>query len=144
MGQLKAILFDLDGTLIDVDLEKFIQGYLNLLANSLAYLIPTKKVVRALLKTSEIINRNDGKITNEEAFINYFFPIEGYGWEDLQPIFDKFYENIFPELRKFTIQTCEIEFILENLDRMPAELVSLKSTGASPSTKRPLATYTGY
>ncbi|MFX0012613.1 MAG: HAD family hydrolase, partial [Candidatus Hermodarchaeota archaeon] len=102
MGRLKAVLFDLDGTLLDVDLDKFIPGYLNLIANSLAHLIPPKKVIRALLNVSEIINSNDGKITNEEAFVNSFFPLEGYGREDLKPIFDKFYENVFPELRKFT------------------------------------------
>ena len=45
MGQLKAILFDLDGTLIDVDLKKFVPGYLKLFANSVAHLIPPKNVV---------------------------------------------------------------------------------------------------
>jgi len=43
MGQLKAILFDLDGTLIDVDLNQFIPGYLKLLAKSVAHLIPLKR-----------------------------------------------------------------------------------------------------
>ena len=38
MGHLKAILFDLDGTLIDVDLNQFIPGYLKLLANSVCLL----------------------------------------------------------------------------------------------------------
>ena len=133
MGQLKAILFDLDGTLLNVDLNKFIPGYLNLLANNLAHLIPPKKVVRALLQTSEIINRNDGKITNEEAFGNYFFPIEGYNREDLQPLLDKFYENDFHELRKFTKKKPEARKVMENVFSNGFKVV-IATTPALPLT----------
>ncbi|NHJ19439.1 MAG: HAD family hydrolase [Candidatus Lokiarchaeota archaeon] len=133
MGQLKAILFDLDGTLLDVDLDKFIPGYLNLIADSLAHLIPPKKVVRALLKVSEIINRNDGKITNEEAFIKSFFPLEGYNREDLEPIFDKFYENKFQELRKFTRKKPEARKVMETAFNNGYK-VAIATTPALPLT----------
>jgi HAD superfamily hydrolase (TIGR01549 family) len=107
MGQLRedrirAILFDLDGTLIDVDLNHFIPSYLKLLANSVAHLIPPKKFVSALLKASESVNANDGLLTNEDVFAKAFFPIEGYTKEDIDPYFTKFYENKFKELRKYT------------------------------------------
>ncbi len=102
MGRLKAILFDLDGTLIDVDLNQFIPGYLKLLANSIAHLIPPKKMVPAMLKASEFVNKNDGNITNEEAFSKAFFPVEGYQRDEIQPLFDKFYEKEFKKLQKFT------------------------------------------
>jgi HAD superfamily hydrolase (TIGR01549 family) len=102
MGQLKAILFDLDGTLIDVDLKKFVPGYLKLFANSVAHLIPPKKIVSAILKVSEFINNNNGEIPNVEVFSNAFFPIEGYEKEELQPLFNKFYEKDYSELQKFT------------------------------------------
>ena len=114
MGRLKAILFDLDGTLIDVDLNQFIPGYLKLLAQSIAHLIPPKKMVPAMLKASEFVNKNDGKITNEEAFSKAFFPVEGYQRDDIQPLFDKFYEKEFKELQKFTKKKPEARKLIQS------------------------------
>ena len=113
MGHFKAILFDLDGTLIDVDLNQFIPGYLKLLANSVAHLIPPKKMVPAILKASEFINNNDGKIPNEEVFSNVFFPVEGYEKDDIQPLFTKFYEEDFKELQKFTKKKPEARKVIQ-------------------------------
>ena len=113
MGQLKAILFDLDGTLLDVDLNQFIPGYLKLLANSVAHLIPPKKMIPAILKASEFVNLNDGKITNLEAFSNAFFPVEGYEKDDIQPLFDKFYEDDFKKLKKFTKKKPEARKVIQ-------------------------------
>jgi HAD superfamily hydrolase (TIGR01549 family) len=113
MGRLKAILFDLDGTLIDVDLNQFIPRYLKLLANSVAHLIPPKKLVPAILKASEFVNNNDGKIPNEEAFSNAFFPVEGHQKDEIQPVFDKFYEEEFKELQKFTKKKPEARKVIQ-------------------------------
>ena len=113
MRKLKAILFDLDGTLIDVDLSQFIPGYLKLLAESVAHIIPPKKMVSALLKSSEFININDGKISNEEVYLEKFFPIEGYEKEDLLPFFTKFYEEDFKELKKFTKKKPEAREVVQ-------------------------------
>jgi len=113
MRQLKAILFDLDGTLIDVDLNQFIPGYLKLFSNSVAHLIPAKKMVPAILKASEFVNSNDGKIPNEEVFSNAFFPVEGYEQDELQPLFTKFYEEDFKKLQKFTIKKPEARKVIQ-------------------------------
>ncbi|NVM46041.1 MAG: HAD family hydrolase [Candidatus Lokiarchaeota archaeon] len=113
MGQLKAILFDLDGTLIDVDLNQFVPGYLKLLAKNVAHLIPPKKMVPAILKASEFVNRNNGKISNEEVFLNAFFPVEGYENDQIQPLFDKFYEEDYKELQKFTEKKPEARKVVQ-------------------------------
>ena len=113
MGQLKAILFDLDGTLLDVDLNQFVPGYLKLFSNSVAHLIPLKKMIPAILKVSEFINSNDGKIPNEEVFSNAFFPIEGYEKDELQPLFTKFYAEDFKKLQKFTKKKPEARKVIQ-------------------------------
>jgi HAD superfamily hydrolase (TIGR01549 family) len=99
---IEAVLFDLDGTLIDVDLKKFIPGYLKLLSESIAHLVSPKKVISKLLKASEAVNHNNGTQTNDSVFAKVFFPISGYTRGEIQPYFDKFYESKFVELKKFT------------------------------------------
>ena len=99
---IKAVLFDLDGTLIDVDLKKFIPGYLKLLSESISHLVPPKRVILKLLKASEAVSKNDGTQTNDSLFADIFFPLEGHTRDEIQPFFDKFYETKFVELKKFT------------------------------------------
>jgi FMN phosphatase YigB (HAD superfamily) len=99
---LKAVLFDLDGTLIDVNLKTFIPDYLKLLSESVSHLIPPRKFISKLLKASEMVNNNDGRDTNENVYASAFFPIEGYSREEIEPFFDRFYENNFKKLKKHT------------------------------------------
>ncbi|MFW9970346.1 MAG: HAD family hydrolase [Candidatus Odinarchaeota archaeon] len=99
-GKIKAILFDLDGTLIDIDIDKFIPEYLNLLAQSVAHLVSPKKFITKILKASEAIEENNSGKTNEEVYYETFFPLDGYTKEDFKPFFDKFYEQDFSKLQK--------------------------------------------
>lgn len=111
----KAILFDLDGTLIDVNLEKFIPNYLKLLAESISHLIPPNKVIPKILKVSEEINKNNGKVTNEQLFIEKFFPIDGYDKDIIQPLFDNFYKTKFSVLRQFTCKKPEARLLMKKV-----------------------------
>ena len=43
---IKAILFDLDGTLIDVDLKGFIPDYMKLLSYKVKHIIKPNKFIR--------------------------------------------------------------------------------------------------
>jgi FMN phosphatase YigB (HAD superfamily) len=101
-SNIKAILFDLDGTLLEIDLKLFIPEYIKLLANSIAHIISTNKFIPILLKASEALTNNSGIITNEEVFFNTFFPLNGYNKEEIDPYFTKFYKEDFIKLRKFT------------------------------------------
>jgi FMN phosphatase YigB (HAD superfamily) len=97
---IKAILFDLDKTLLEINLDKFIPQYLNLLAESVAPLnIAPRKFISKILKASKVVERNNGHITNEEVYAQNFFPIEGYSREEIEPFFDDFYENGFHKLK---------------------------------------------
>lgn len=97
---IKAILFDLDGTLLDIDLKIFIPEYLKSLAKTVAHLIPPKKFIPYLMQASKVVDENNGRDTNENVFAEVFFPLIGHSRQEVEPIFTKFYEQEFPKLRR--------------------------------------------
>ena len=99
---IKAILFDLDGTLIEVNLKLFIPEYLKLLASNVSHLVRQSKFISKLMIASQEVDKNNGNKTNEEVFAEAFFPLIGYAREEMNPLFDKFYEQDFPKLRQYT------------------------------------------
>ena len=52
--------------------------------------------------TSKAVEENNGKKTNEQIFEKILFPLIGYSREEINPYFDKSYEEDFPKLRKLT------------------------------------------
>ncbi|MFX0037055.1 MAG: HAD family hydrolase [Candidatus Hermodarchaeota archaeon] len=112
-GKIKAIFFDLDNTLLDIDLDKFVPQYLKSLAKSVAHLIPPQKFIPKILEASKAIEQNDGTITNEEVYEKIFFPIEGYSREDLQPYFEKYYEQEFSKLQTYARKKPEARTIMQ-------------------------------
>ena len=99
-NQIKAILFDLDGTLLEIDINLFIRDYLKGLSACVAHILPLKKFIPHLMKASKVMDDNDGKETNEDVFKKLFFPFMGHSQEEIEPIFMKFYEQEFPKLKK--------------------------------------------
>ena len=110
---IKAILFDLDGTLINVDLKLFIPGYLKLLADFMSDLLPKRKIIPKLLKSSEAVNKNNGQKTNEQVFFETFFPLDGYSKDDIQPLLDEFYKKEFKKLRQLTTKKPEARAVIQ-------------------------------
>jgi len=98
---IEAILFDLDGTLIEIDLKKFVPGYVKLLSDYVKEYVTRKKFIPRLLEASNRLENNNGDATNEEVFAAYFFPIEGYTREDLEPRFMQFYKEEFHKLKQY-------------------------------------------
>lgn len=99
---IKAILFDLDGTLLDSNMETFLPAYLQMLAARVSHLMPAKLFTTYLLQATEAMVMNDGRMTNQEVFAEVFFPLAGRPRAELEPIFDDFYAVDFPKLRALT------------------------------------------
>lgn len=96
-----TILFDLDGTLLPMDQEVFIQSYFGRLAAKLAPLgYEAKPLFKCIWAGTAAMIQNDGSCTNEEAFWKVFSAT--YGEEALkdQPVFDAFYENEFQSVQQ--------------------------------------------
>jgi len=110
---IKAILFDLDKTLLDIDLDKFVSQYLRLLAQSVEHIVPPKKFIPKILKASRAVERNNGHITNEEVYAKAFFPLEGHSREEVEPFFDDFYKNGFHKLKQYAQKKPEAREVVQ-------------------------------
>lgn len=100
---INTILFDLDGTLLDMDLDFFLRQYFKALTPKLAHLIPPEQFVPKLLQATEamIIDINPEK-TNKEIFLENFTQGLTSTEEELMPLFDDFYLNDFSQLKQYT------------------------------------------
>ena len=98
---IKAVLFDLDGTLLPMDYEGFLKLYFGNLAKYLAKFgyEPDALVRNVWAGTKEMVN-NDGFLWNETRFWDFF--VEIYGVDVLQDkvLFDDFYREEFAKAKE--------------------------------------------
>ena len=93
---LKAVLFDLDGTLLPMDQEKFMKLYFGGLAKKLApYGYDPQKLIDTIWAGTGAMVKNDGSRTNEAAFWETFEKLLEKPCRQDEPIFDFFYRNEF-------------------------------------------------
>jgi FMN phosphatase YigB (HAD superfamily) len=101
-NQICTILFDLDGTLLDNDMDVFLPYYFGKLAARVADLVSPDRFMDCLMKGTEAMLSNSGPETNEEVFSRVFYPLVGLPREVLEPLFMEFYAADFPALQEHT------------------------------------------
>ena len=108
----KAVLFDLDGTLLPMDQDEFVKGYFRLLAKKLApYGYEPDKLVKAIWHGTGAMVKNDGSCTNEEVFWKDFTSIYGEQARSDEPVFAEYYEKDFQQVKNicgYTPKAAEI------------------------------------
>lgn len=98
---IKAIFFDLDGTLLPMDQDVFINAYLGGLVKRLAPKgYDPKAIAGALWTSTGAMMKNNGKISNEEVFWNSFAAILGESVRDEEKSLDEFYSGEFQSVSK--------------------------------------------
>ena len=107
VNNVRAVLFDLDDTLLYSDvgsLEKgFLQHYFRLLTDYARSLADPQTFMAALLTATQAMQRDQHPdTTNEQAFAPVFAAHLGRPWPELKPLFARFYEEQFPALRGHT------------------------------------------
>ena len=94
--QITTVLFDLDGTLLPMELEKFTNTYFGLLAKKAApFGFQPEPLVAAVWKGTKAMVKNDGTETNDKRFWDTFAGEMGEEVLQLRPVFDGFYANEF-------------------------------------------------
>jgi FMN phosphatase YigB (HAD superfamily) len=110
----KAMLFDLDDTLLVNSIETFIPAYFQALGKYMSHLIPLDRLVNEIMRATGAMEGNDGTgPTNEEAFASIFYPAVEFEREELEPIFYKFYTEEFPKLRELTRPITDARLLVE-------------------------------
>ena len=95
----KAVLFDLDGTLLPMDQDYFIKTYFKAIAKKLAgdgY--APELFMKAMMCGIDKMIRNDGKETNECVFWKAFSAGYGRDCRVDEPLFEEFYATEFPKI----------------------------------------------
>ncbi len=99
--KIKAVLFDLDGTLLPMDQEVFVRDYFGRLAKYLAaHGYASEKLVETMWRGIGVMMHNTGEVTNEAAFWTVFSAI--YGAEKVaadKALFAAFYDEEFPKVQ---------------------------------------------
>ena len=96
----KAILFDLDGTLLPMDQEVFVRDYLGRMA---AFLAPhgydPQSLIKAVWAGTGAMVKNDGKALNEDVFWQVFNSAVGRDAKQDLALFEEFYRTEFQKAK---------------------------------------------
>ena len=102
---LKALLLDLDDTLIDNSMDTFIPAYFRALEAFVAGVVEPGRFIEELLKATRAMDGNDGAgPSNEEVFAAAFYPALGVPRDEMEPLLARFYSEAFPRLEPLTGQ----------------------------------------
>lgn len=95
---MKAILFDLDGTLLATNFDTLMQAYFEGVAARFAEWVEPQLFVKELMSaTKQMIVSDDPNLTNIEVFAAEFFPKTQLD-PKLMTVFEQYYIDEFPQL----------------------------------------------
>ena len=100
---LKAILFDLDGTLLPLKQDEFLKAYFTRITAYMAQRgFEPKKLYETIYAGCVDMLKNDGKKTNEQVFWDRLVCVYGKSVTDQKPVFESFYKTDFISLKEFS------------------------------------------
>lgn len=155
---IKAVLFDLDDTLLGNNMDRFIPPYFEMLGNYIAPRYPKDKFLQALLAgTDAMVTNQNTAVSNRDAFWQTFKQLTGQGADELEEYIHTFYEEQFPRLQSVTefrpqaadlVQACldhDWQVVIATNPLFPRIAIEHRLDWAGvPATKFPYALITTY
>ena len=109
-----TLLFDLDDTLLDTNMDAFIPAYFQALSKHLFGRVSPDVMLRALMHGTNLMNESyDPTRTLQEIFESDFYPALGITKQELVEVIDDFYDNIFPTIGGHTRQRPDAAPLIE-------------------------------
>jgi len=97
----KAVLLDLDGTLLNINMDYFLKRYfakMTSMAYKLGFQESEKLAERIYSSTEKMIINTDSEKTNQEVFDEDFYKSWSHSREEVNMFFYEFYKKGFPQL----------------------------------------------
>jgi len=117
--QIKAVLFDLDNTLILFDEKMFYKEYSKKLYLSFRDVLSPEEFGSRLMSSTRVMTNNDGSQSNAEFFINDFVKGLPVKKEDMWSRFENFYNSEFEQF----------EYLMQPLKNSKAVLEKIRNSG---------------
>lgn len=95
-------MFDMDGTLLPMDQDTFVNGYFSLLCRKVANKIEPKAFVSAIWSGVKAMGTSNGQVSNREAFWRDFESKTGLDRTYFETICDEFYAGDFKKAIAYT------------------------------------------
>jgi len=95
-----TILFDLDGTLLPLNMQKFTEIYFHEMGYMFKDMMDPKQLVKHVWTATEEMVRNSEYRTNEEVFMDKFEQLVGGDISRYKERFDSFYDTLFHKTRE--------------------------------------------
>lgn len=113
--KIKTVLFDLDGTLLPMDQEEFVQVYFKKLATKMADRFEPQALIQNIWNATKAMIADQSSTTNETIFWNKMQ--EQYGKEVMEHLdaFDRFYRHEFQDIQEVCPQDPKSPSVIETL-----------------------------
>jgi len=121
---IRSLLIDLDGTLLDNDMSRFIPAYLERLGSFMSDLVEPGKFTTVLMKgTQRMLANLDPTLPLQRVFADSFYPVLGIPEPVLLPRFEQFYAEEFPKLSPLTGRKAGADDLVRQAARRGLEVV---------------------
>ena len=110
----KAILFDMDGTLVSMDQEEFMKEYFIQLVQVLKpYGLEDNALIKAVWAGTQAMILNNGDKKNEDVFWDKFLGLTKIDGSSVRARMDQFYVNEFNEIKKIVSPNPKVKEVIE-------------------------------
>jgi FMN phosphatase YigB (HAD superfamily) len=120
---IRAVLVDLDDTLLDNKMDVFLPAYFHKLGEYLSDRVdPAHMVSELLIGTRAMLENLDPTRRLERAFSDHYYPAIGFEELPMEQHIERFYREVFPSLKALTHQRLDARPFLDQLQKRDLEL----------------------
>jgi FMN phosphatase YigB (HAD superfamily) len=108
-----TFLFDLDGTVLPMDFDKFMELYFYNLGVYFHGKIDPILLAKYIMEATEVMIKDKSEIKNTDIFMNHFASLIDDDIEEYKEMFNSFYDSLFENVKA---STYESEYMRKSID----------------------------